>query len=151
MAFETLTPSTPPETSGSELLVHCISENKCNESDLSKMFLMQTDVQPMVIQDIKYSDINGMGTTGKAIIVFKSNRHANLAFDTFDDKPKVDISRRKQKTVNLGSDSYVHIRKMAYELVDQRGRSSSNGTTNTGKKRGRSRSRSRAPRRLRSN
>eukprot|EP00980_Cylindrotheca_fusiformis_P023532 scaffold10571_cov154-Cylindrotheca_fusiformis.AAC.10 len=92
-----------------ELFVHRIPK-QCKPQNLSSMFQKHTDIQPTSIADIEFS-----GESGKTHVVFRTPRHAKLAFDTLDGTAEPDKSGRLQKKVYLRNGDYVRIRKMVFE------------------------------------
>ena len=95
---------------GNKLFIHRIPKDKCTESHLSTMFLVHTDLQPKEVEPIQFT-----GNVGKTYVVFRSTRHAELAFDTLQDKAVADPTGRLQKKVFLRNGSYIRVRKMAHE------------------------------------
>jgi RNA exonuclease 1 len=93
-----------------QLLVHRIPK-PCLATHLEQMFLQHTRIQPTLVPEIEFS-----GDTGKAIVVFLSAQHCNLAFETLQGPADTDNSGRSQKKVYLRTGSYVRVRKMAYEM-----------------------------------
>lgn len=93
-----------------QLFVHRIPK-VCEASHLSRMFLHHTTIEPVEVEPIEFagSDI------GKTHIIFKSGRHASLAFDSLEGKGEPDTSGKLQKKVFLKSGGYVRIRKMVHE------------------------------------
>jgi RNA exonuclease 1 len=103
----------------SQLFVHRIPKNACEETQLSQMFLSYTHVQPIKVDEIEYNADTGgstaTNTSGKTHVYFASGRHGNLAFDSLEGKGVADASGRLQKKVFLKNGDYIRIRKMAYE------------------------------------
>jgi RNA exonuclease 1 len=104
----------------SQLFVHRIPKNACDEAQLLQMFLSYTHVQPIRVDEIEYGNNNSTtpdhaNTSGKTHVHFSSARHGNLAFDSLDGKAVADASGRLQKKVFLKNGNYLRIRKMAYE------------------------------------
>ena len=104
------------EAISKELLVHRIPKGRhCREAHISLMFLQHTGIQPDEVKPIEFP-LTGAGTTGKTHVVFRSRRHAELAFDTLEDKkPDVDRSGRSQKKVYLRTGKHICVRKMIFE------------------------------------
>jgi RNA exonuclease 1 len=98
------------QTFASQLFIHRIPKNMCEESHLSRMFLAHTSIAPTEVEEIEFA-----GEMGKTHVVFKSPQHANLAFDTLDSKTDTDPSGRLQKKVFLRNGGYIRVRKMAFE------------------------------------
>ena len=69
--------------------------------------MSHTSVQPSAVDDIEFT-----GEYGKAIVTFRSTRHANLAFDTLAGTADEEKSGRLQKKVYLRNGDYVRVRKM---------------------------------------
>jgi RNA exonuclease 1 len=104
----------------SQLFVHRIPKNVCDETQLLQMFLSYTHVQPIKVDEIEYGTNSSTtpdhtNTSGKTHVHFSSGRHGNLAFDSLDGKAVADTSGRLQKKVFLKNGNYIRIRKMAYE------------------------------------
>jgi RNA exonuclease 1 len=93
-----------------QLFVHRIPQN-CQPMHIAKMLLEHSAVAPDSVNDIDFSS----GAKGKAIVNFKSPRHAFLAFDTIKGTAETEKSGRLQKKVFLRDGDYVRIRKMAFE------------------------------------
>jgi len=93
---------------GHQLFVHRIPK-LCKPEHLSNMFLKNTSIQPVEVEEIQFS-----GTTGKTHVIFKSSRHANLAFEALDGKAEEEKSGRLQKKVFLRNGDYVRVRKMVH-------------------------------------
>jgi RNA exonuclease 1 len=93
---------------GNKLFVHRIP-TMCKADHLKNMFLKHTDIQPTDVDEIQFS-----GQTGKTHVVFKSARHADLAFDTLDGTAEEEKSGRLQKKVYLRNGDYVRVRKMVH-------------------------------------
>ena len=110
----------------SQLFVHRIPVNACDETQLSQMFLSYTHIQPIQVDDIEYS--GDAGSCGKTHVYFSSGRHGNLAFDSLEGKAIPDASGRLQKKVFLKNGNYIRIRKMAYESSST---SNADGTRST--------------------
>jgi RNA exonuclease 1 len=101
-------------TYGSQLFVHRIPKSVCNESHLSRMFLYHTSIEPKTVEDIEFA-----GTEiGKTHIIFRSWKHASLAFDSLEGIGHPDASGKLQKKVFLKSGGYVRVRKMVHEKSD---------------------------------
>jgi RNA exonuclease 1 len=96
----------------SQLFVHRIPANACDETQLAQMFLSYTHIQPIQVEDIEYS---GEASCGKTHVFFASGRHGTLAFDSLEGKAIPDASGRLQKKVFLKNGNYIRIRKMAFE------------------------------------
>jgi RNA exonuclease 1 len=96
----------------SQLFVHRIPANACDETQLAQMFLSYTHIQPVQVEDIEY---NGEAGCGKTHVYFASGRHGTLAFDSLEGKAIPDASGRLQKKVFLKNGNYIRIRKMAFE------------------------------------
>jgi RNA exonuclease 1 len=111
---DTIPRSTPSSKTrpdyAAQLFVHRIPKNSCDKSQLAKMFLAHTDVQPTEVEDIDFT-----GNAGKTHVHFRSGRHGNLAFDSLDGKAEADLSGRLQKKVYFRNGDYCRVRKMAYE------------------------------------
>ena len=95
----------------SQLFVHRIPKDACDETQLAAMFLAHTHVQPVEVDTIDYA----AGTIGKTHVHFASDRHGNLAFDSLEGKAMADASGRLQKKVYLRNGNYIRVRKMAFE------------------------------------
>lgn len=91
---------------GNQLFVHRIPK-QCQTHHLTTMFLKHTSVEPLSVDDIEYA-----GDMGKTHVVFRSARHANLAFETLEGTAEPDKSGRLQKKVFLRNGDYVRVRKM---------------------------------------
>jgi RNA exonuclease 1 len=101
-------------TYASQLFVHRIPKNLCEESHLSRMFLHHTSIEPKTVEDIEFA-----GTEiGKTHIIFRSGKHASLAFDSLEGIGHPDASGKLQKKVFLKSGGYVRVRKMVHEKSD---------------------------------
>lgn len=103
--------STP--TYASQLFVHRIPKNLCEESHLSRMFLHHTSIEPTSVETIEFA-----GEVGKTHIIFKSGKHASLAFDSLEGIGHPDASGKLQKKVFLKTGGYVRVRKMVHERTD---------------------------------
>ena len=105
----------------SQLFVHRIPKNACDEAQLLQMFLSYTNVQPVKVDEIEYGNNNNTSssdqanTSGKTHVHFSSGRHGNLAFDSLEGKAVADASGRLQKKIFLKNGNYIRIRKMAFE------------------------------------
>ena len=74
------------------------------------MFLEHTSVSPEDVEEIEFS-----GKKGKTYAIFRSPRHATLAFDTLSGQAEKETSGRLQKKIYLKDGDFVRVRKMAYE------------------------------------
>jgi RNA exonuclease 1 len=99
-------------TYASQLFVHRIPK-MCEESHLSRMFLHHTSIEPTTVETIEFA-----GEVGKSHIIFKSGKHASLAFDSLEGIGHPDASGKLQKKVFLKSGGYVRVRKMVHERSD---------------------------------
>jgi len=95
---------------GCQLFIHRIPKKMCDESHLPRMFLLHTSVEPSEVEDIEYT-----GEMGKTHVIFRTPRHAHLAFDTLEGKAERDASGRLQKKVYLRGGGYIRVRKMTFE------------------------------------
>lgn len=93
-----------------KLFVHRIPKY-CTDKHLAKMFLEHTSIAPEDVEDIEF----GTARKGKTHVIFRSPRHAGLAFDTISGAPEREASGRLQKKVYLRDGEYVQVRKMAWE------------------------------------
>lgn len=91
---------------GNQLFVHRIPK-QCQTHHLTNMFVKHTSVEPLSVDDIEYA-----GDMGKTHVIFRSPRHASLAFDTLEGTAEPDKSGRLQKKVFLRNGDYVRVRKM---------------------------------------
>jgi RNA exonuclease 1 len=96
-----------------QLFVHRIPKNLCEESHLSRMFLHHTSIEPTTVETIEFA-----GEVGKTHIIFKSGKHASLAFDCLEGIGHPDASGKLQKKVFLKTGGYVRVRKMVHERTD---------------------------------
>lgn len=103
------------ENYSTQLFVHRIPRDACNESQLSNMFIRHTDVKPATVEDIDFSNKD----TGKTIVIFRTSHHANLAFDTLQGPIEIDTTGRKQKKVYLRSGGFIKVRKMAHDKISK--------------------------------
>lgn len=94
-----------------QLFIHRIPK-QCKTHHLTNMFLKHTAVEPSSVDEIEFS-----GDTGKTHVIFRSTRHANLAFDTLEGTAEPDKSGRLQKKVYLRTGDYVRVRKMIHTRV----------------------------------
>jgi hypothetical protein len=95
-----------------QLFVHRIPR-KVEPDHLMKMFLAHSSIEPESVQDVDFP--NPSNPMGKTIVTFRSQAHANLAFETLAGKSEADPSGRLQKKVFMKTGSYIRVRKMAYE------------------------------------
>lgn len=93
-----------------QLFIHRIPKN-LTDTHLAQMFTLFTDIQPSEVESIDF----GSNGNGKTTVNFRSERHANLAFDTLEGKPETEASGRLQKKVYLRDGNYIRVRKMAFE------------------------------------
>jgi RNA exonuclease 1 len=93
---------------GHQLFIHRIPKH-CKPEHLSLMFLKHASVEPSDVEPIEFA--NGLGKTH---VVFRSSKHASLAFDTLDSKIEEEKSGRLQKKVYLRNGDYIRVRKMAF-------------------------------------
>mmetsp|Transcript_6312 Transcript_6312/g.9569 ORF Transcript_6312/g.9569 Transcript_6312/m.9569 type:complete len:572 (-) Transcript_6312:104-1819(-) len=93
---------------GNQLFVHRIPK-QCAEEHLSLMFLKHTSVEPTEVEPIEFTN-----NLGKTHIIFRSSKHASLAFDSLESKAEEEKSGRLQKKVYLRNGDYIRVRKMAY-------------------------------------
>jgi hypothetical protein len=93
---------------GHQLFVHRIPK-VCKSDHLLNMFLKHTTIQPTEVEEIQFT-----GSSGKTHVNFKTNRHADLAFDSIEGKAEEEKSGRLQKKVYLRNGDYVHVRKMMH-------------------------------------
>jgi RNA exonuclease 1 len=100
-------------TYAAQLFVHRIPKNLCEESHLSRMFLHHTSIEPTTVETIEFA-----GEVGKTHIIFKSGKHASLAFDSLEGIGHPDASGKLQKKVFLKTGGYVRVRKMVHERTD---------------------------------
>lgn len=123
----------------SQLFVHRIPKNACDEAQLLQMFVAYTHVQPIKVDEIEYGNTNTntpdhANTSGKTHVHFSSGRHGSLAFDSLDGKAIADASGRLQKKVFLKNGNYIRIRKMAYETNNTSSAVTANATASDGSK-----------------
>mmetsp|Transcript_17079 Transcript_17079/g.39255 ORF Transcript_17079/g.39255 Transcript_17079/m.39255 type:complete len:555 (+) Transcript_17079:120-1784(+) len=97
-----------PRANGHQLFIHRIPK-ECNEEHLTSMFLKQTTIEPIDVEDIQFN-----GSSGKTHVNFKSHRHANLAFETLSGTAEEEKSGRLQKNVYLSGGGYIRVRKMVH-------------------------------------
>ena len=97
---------------GDQLFVHRVPK-QCKTQHLSKMFLKHATIEPTEVDEIEFA-----GKTGKTHVTFKSQRHANLAFESLEGVADEDASGRLQKKVYLRSGDYVRVRKMVTKRRD---------------------------------
>jgi hypothetical protein len=111
------------EANASRLFIHRIPL-RCRETHLAKMILDYTSIQPLEVEKIDFKGSTGRNEKsaeaasshfGKTHIVFRSARHANLAFDTLDGKAEPDPGGRLQKKVFTVNGDFIRVRKMTYQ------------------------------------
>jgi len=90
-----------------ELLVHRIPTS-CNVKHIKNMFLVHTYIQPVNVKDIEFKN----SKTGRTIVEFPTEHHANLAFTTLAGEKMTDATGKYQKRVYLNNGGYVQVRKM---------------------------------------
>lgn len=94
----------PPST---RLFVHHIPPNATTELGIAKMFLSTTNIHPIAVEEIDYSK-----RFGWTYVDFRSQEHADLAFESLNGRATVDNAERLQKRVVITkTGDYVHVRK----------------------------------------
>jgi hypothetical protein len=100
----------------SSLLVHRLPRGVAARH-LSALFSKKAMILPQAVGEPEFAEDN---PHGKAIVVFPSEVHANLAFCTLKGTAKPDATGRLQKKVFLANGGYIQVRKMCTEKRSRR-------------------------------
>jgi hypothetical protein len=92
---------------GPNLLLHRIPSS-CSEEHIKEMILTNTSICPAKILPVSRGTD---GDTGKTTILFSSQLHADLAFDSIPGPNRPDKANRAQKRIYLKGGGYICIRK----------------------------------------
>jgi hypothetical protein len=104
------------QRNASSLLVHRLPRGVAARH-LSALFSKKAMILPQAVGEPEFAEGN---PHGKAIVVFPSEVHANLAFCTLKGAAKPDATGRLQKKVFLANGGYIQVRKMCTEKRSRR-------------------------------
>ena len=95
-----------PQPSNQCLMVHRIPASY-SEDDIKLMFSNCSYIVPQTIQPFNNSEEN----TGKTVVAFSTEAHANLAFDSLSGPNRPDKNNKAQKRVYLKNGGHICVRK----------------------------------------
>ncbi len=98
---------TPKEKATQKLFIHRIPRF-VKENHLVEMVQQYTNIIPTSIEDIEFN-----GNTGKTHVLFSSEGHASLAFNTIKAQAKPDKTGRLQKKIFMRNNEYIQVRQMS--------------------------------------
>ena len=90
------------------LLVHRVPDN-VTEEIIQQLFISQSYIVPSKVNPIQRG--SGSGDTGKAVVIFVSKEHADLAFETLPGQNRPDKQNKPQKRIYMKSGGYLCVRK----------------------------------------
>lgn len=97
-----------------QLLVHRIPDF-CTDEHILEMMIQYTKIVPAKVHPIVRSAASSSGAdagaSGKAIVQFASQMHADLAFDSIVGPNRPDKQNRSQKRIYLKGGGYICVRK----------------------------------------